>query len=224
MSEKDSVDRVTEPEAATEEELTRLQSEIAALEADIAVASLTPRQRAFIREYPVDLNATKAAIRAGYSSVPASAGLLGHLLLKNPIIKGAINKALEDRAARIGMTQDTVIAEMAALATSSVDHYYIDDEGQVQLQPGAPSNAMAAIQSIKKKTRVHYGKDGEITGKDYDVEIRLWDKPTPLKLMGRHVGITAFSDRVEVTGKDGEPIVTKIIREIVDAKHDDSHS
>jgi hypothetical protein len=41
-------------------------------------------------------------------------------------------------------------------------------------------------------------------GVEHDVEVELWDKPNALKLMGRHVGL--FPDKVEVTGKDGEPL------------------
>lgn len=227
MSENGSVDPVALPEGdssmSTAEEIAKLQTEIDALEASARSEDekFTERQRAFVREYMLDLNATQAAIRAGYSS--NGAGVIGARLLSYPHVRARVDKALADRNSKIQLSHDAVVAEMATLAMSSVDHYYIDDEGQVRLSDGAPSNAMAAIQSIKKKTRVHYGKDGEITGKDYDVEIRLWDKPNPLRLMGRHVGVKAFYDRVEVTGKDGEPIVAKIIREVVDAKPD-SHS
>ena len=93
----------------------------------------------------------------------------------------------------------------------------VDDEGQLRLTDNAPSNAMAAVQSIKRKTRVYYDKEtGAVDHKEYDVEIKLWDKPGPLKLIGRHVGVKAFHDRVEVTGEDGKPIVTRIVREVID--------
>lgn len=95
---------------------------------------------------------------------------------------------------------------MAALALSSIDHYVITDEGQVTLAEGAPPNAMAAVQSIKRKTRSYYDKVRECEVREYDVEIRLWDKPAPLKLMGRHANVKACFDRVEVTGAGGGPI------------------
>jgi hypothetical protein len=64
---------------------------------------------------------------------------------------------------------------------------------------------MAAVKSLKKKTRV--APDGTVT---YEVEFALWDKPGQLKLMGKHAGVAACSDRVEITGKDGGPIVTAL--------------
>lgn len=106
---------------------------------------------------------------------------------------------------------------MAALAMSRIDHYIVDDNGQVQLAEGAPDNAMAAIQSIKRKKTVRQDTAGNITI-TYDVEIRLWDKPQPLKLTGRHVGL--YPDRVEHVGKGGGPIeMTQVSSEELLARH-----
>ena len=168
--------------------------------------SLTPRQAAFVSEYLIDLNGTAAAIRAGYAPNSANeqaAQLLAGL--SNPAIPEAVERGKAQRLSRVNMTQDTVLHEMSLLANSDLEHYFIDDQGQVQLAEGAPDGAMRAVQSIKKKTRVHYDALGNVTGKTYDVELRLWDKPTPLKLMGKHVGLN-FSDRVEHVGKGGGPI------------------
>lgn len=96
---------------------------------------------------------------------------------------------------------------MSLLSNSRIDHYIVDDDGQVQLAEGAPDGAMAAIQSIKRKKTVKETKDGELIV-TYDVEIRLWDKPASLKLMGRHVGL--FPDRVEVTGAGGGPLAVVV--------------
>ena len=93
---------------------------------------------------------------------------------------------------------------MSLLAMSRIDHYVVSDEGQVELAEGAPDGAMAAVQSIKRKCKIFRDKEGHETHREYDVEIRLWDKPQPLKLTGRHVGL--YPNRVEVTGKDGGPI------------------
>lgn len=177
---------------------------------------LNPRQRRFVEEFLVDLDGAKAAIRAGYSAHTASSIATGYLL-KHPLILAAIERRKLYRAARVGISQETVINETAALALSRLDHYVIDDQGQVQLAPGAPDDAMAAVQSIKRKVRVHYDKDGNVTGKDYETELKLWDKPNPLKLIGRHVGL--FPDRVEHTGKDGGPIsITEVRSVIVDPR------
>ena len=158
---------------------------------------LNTRQRAFVAEYVQDFNATQAAIRVGYSS--ATAGSIAGQLLQTPKIREAIDTASAVRTARTDFKGDKVVAEMSALAHSDLSHYVIDDLGNVTLADGAPPDAMKAVQSIKKKIKTTV-KDGASTT-EYDVELRLWDKPTPLKLMGRHVGL--FPDKVEVTGPGG---------------------
>ena len=161
---------------------------------------LTQRERRFVEEYLVDLSTPKAAVRAGYAASTAE-----HWpFLSQPHIRAAVDQALAERTARTNVTADRVLSETSLLAMSRMDHYYIDDEGQVSLAEGAPPDAMAAVQSIKRKVRVLYGKDGEEIGKEYECELRLWDKPQPLKLLGRHVGL--FADRLEVTGAGGGPI------------------
>jgi hypothetical protein len=75
---------------------------------------------------------------------------------------------------------------------------------------------MRAIQSIKRKKTVREDKAGTVTI-TYDVEIKLWDKPSPLKLMGKQHGL--FPDKMELTGKNGAPleVVSRIERVIVPA-------
>lgn len=68
---------------------------------------LTPKQAAFVREYLVDLNATQAATRAGYSK--ATANEQGARLLANASVKEAIAKAQQKRASKVELTAETVI-------------------------------------------------------------------------------------------------------------------
>ncbi len=177
---------------------------LAALEEDSAQLeeSLNHRQRAFVREYLIDLNASQAAIRAGYSA--ATAGQIGAELLKHPKIAPAIERGKASRAARVGVTQEQVLAEMSVLANACVENYVIADDGTVKPAPGAPEGVMGAIQSVKRKLKIFKNREGEETGREYDVELRLWDKPGSLKLMGRHVGL--FPNTVELTGAGGGPI------------------
>src|SRR5580765_5000474 len=158
--------------------------------------ALTPQQEFFVQEFLIDVDAAKAALRAGFN--PG----YGTHLLKTPYIANRLRVAMAQRLARIGATQDTVLHELSMLALSDITHYVIDDEGHVELAPGAPSGAMKAVQSVKRKVRIHYNKEGEIVGKDYDLELRLWDKPGSLKLLGKHAGLN-FSDRMEVSGANG---------------------
>lgn len=68
---------------------------------------LTPKQAAFVREYLVDLNATQAAIRAGYSK--KTAGQIGEQNLKKLEVQQAIAKGQEKRSAKVELTAEVVI-------------------------------------------------------------------------------------------------------------------
>lgn len=172
--------------------------------------ALTTRQQAFVHEYLVDLNGAQAAIRAGYAE--DSAAVQAARLLSDDNIRAIVERNKAQRMARVGISADAVVNEIAVLANSSVDHYFVDDFGNLKPTEDAPEGAMRAIASVRKKIR--HAKDGSIT---YEVEFRLWDKPGSLKLFGKHAGVKACFDKVEVTGKDGGPIetVTEIRRVVV---------
>ena len=71
------------------------------------MAKLTPKQQRFVDEYLIDLNATQAAIRAGYS--PKTAEQQGFQLLKKTSVSDAIEQAQQERQKRTMVTQDDVI-------------------------------------------------------------------------------------------------------------------
>ena len=75
---------------------------------------LTDKQQRFVEEYMVDLNATQAAIRAGYS--PNTAAEQGYDHLRKPQIQLAIEKARREQQERTGITADRVLREIAAVA------------------------------------------------------------------------------------------------------------
>lgn len=144
--------------------------------------TLGPNQARFVAEYLVDLNATQAAIRSGYSAKTAESQ--GSTLLRNPKVAAAVAAGKAKRTTRTAITQDQVLRELALLAFSDVNHYLIDDNGKLMLADGAPKHASRAVSSIKRRTRTD--PDGAVT---HEVELKLWDKPGPLKLAGRHVGL-----------------------------------
>lgn len=69
--------------------------------------ALTAKQQAFVREYLIDLNATQAAIRAGYSA--KTAGAIGEENLRKPEITAAVQEAMDARAQRTEITADYVL-------------------------------------------------------------------------------------------------------------------
>ena len=78
------------------------------------MAKLTPKQARFCEEYLVDLNATQAAIRAGYSV--ESAGSIGSENLTKPEIRARIETAMAERSKRTGINADRVLRELGRIA------------------------------------------------------------------------------------------------------------
>ena len=81
--------------------------------------SLTPKQALFVEQYLIDLNATAAAKRAGYSEKTAEQQ--GYQLLQKPSVQQAVEEAKEIRSERTGVTQDEVIAGLRKEATLEGD-------------------------------------------------------------------------------------------------------
>lgn len=146
---------------------------------------LTPKQRQFVREYLVDLNATKAAIRAGYSEQWANK--IGPRLVGKSRFRRAIREAMEVRAAKTELTAEQVIREIKLLAFSNHSDYQVDDSGAMKLRPHADPGALRAISSIERTYRTHGKGDDKET--EVKVKYRLWDKPSSLKLLCEHLGI-----------------------------------
>lgn len=76
--------------------------------------ALTPKQQRFVQEYLIDLNATQAAIRAGYSV--KSADKIGSQLLGKAGVSQAIEAAQTRRKERTELTQDWVVERLRAEA------------------------------------------------------------------------------------------------------------
>lgn len=89
---------------------------------------MTKKQKRFVEEYLIDLNATQAAIRAGYS--PATAKEIGCENLTKPNISEAIAKAMAERSRRTGVNQDRVLQELDDLQTHDPDLYRVARQGR----------------------------------------------------------------------------------------------
>ncbi len=147
--------------------------------------ALTKKQKIFCDEYLIDLNATQAAIRAGYSV--ESAGSIGNENLKKPEIRACIEKAMAERSKRTGINADRVLRELARIAfVNAADVINFDN---ATIAEGASEDDTAAIASVKVKTIPT--ADGE----GVEREIRLADKIKALELCGKHLGM--FKDDPE---------------------------
>lgn len=83
------------------------------------MVKLTQKQKRFVDEYLIDLNATQAAIRAGYSE--KSAARIAVELLNKTQVSEFLQKALKQRAERTEITQDRVLCELANIAFCKVE-------------------------------------------------------------------------------------------------------
>ena len=156
---------------------------------------MTAKQRRFVEEYLIDLNATQAAIRAGYKV--ESAQQMGSENLSKPVINTAIERAMAAQSRRTGVTADRVIRELARIAFVNPNEVIDTRTGGVR-QSASPDD-LAAIQAVKVK---QMDLDN---GTSIEREVRLNDKMKALELLGKHLGM--FKDKVDV-GMDGELKIT----------------
>ena len=159
----------------------------------MARQGLTPKQRDFAREYLVDLNATQAAIRAGYS--PNWADRTAHRLVEKSRVKRYIAELKEERAARTEVTADRVIRELALVAFSNVADYEVTDRGNLKARAQANRGAVRAVSSFKRKIRKVPGTEDV---HDIETEVKLWDKLGALKLLAAHLGIVTPAERPDL--------------------------
>lgn len=171
---------------------------------------LTPKQQRFVEEYLIDLNATQASIRAGYSAKTAEQQ--GPRLLGNVGVAAAIKKGREKLSERAGITAEKVVAEYAKLGFANMLDY-------IRIQDGSPVVDMSAI------TRDHGAAIGEVTSEVYmertgdednpvtpvkRTKFKLADKKGALDSLAKHLGM--FTEKHEHSGPGGGPMeLTQII-------------
>jgi phage terminase small subunit len=161
---------------------------------------LTAKQRRFVEEYLVDLNASAAARRAGYSARRADQQGLENL--RKPEIAAAIQAAMEERGRRTEITADRVLLELARIAFFDPRKLFNPD-GSPKALHELDDDTAAAIAGLEVLEEFDgHGEDRIQIGvvKKYKVA----DKNTALTNAMRHLGL--YKDKVELTGKNGGPV------------------
>ena len=137
---------------------------------------LTPKQEKFVQEYLIDLNATQAAIRAGYSERTAKS--IGQENLTKPDIAAAIEAAQAEVSKRTEITQEWVLLNLKTVAERCMQSAPVLDRKGLQvfvenaegdIVPAYTFNSMGATRS--------------------------------LELLGKHIGM--FGDSLKVSGELG---------------------
>ena len=137
------------------------------------MAKLTDRQKRFVAEYLVDLNATAAAKRAGYKDPN-----IGRQLITKNNVSAEIAKRRDELQSKLAITQETVLQELAAIAfASGTDFVTVTGAGLLDVKPTSQvsKEKLPAIAGIK------YSQNG--------IEIKLHDKVRALELLGKHLGV-----------------------------------
>jgi phage terminase small subunit len=159
---------------------------------------LTPKQQRFVDEYLIDLNATQAAIRAGYSA--KNADKIGPELLGKTRVAEAIRRAKEKRSARTEIKADRIVKELARIAfldarkvmkwgPDGVTFHDSDELGEDE----------AAVVTEASQT---------VTENGGTIRVKLADKIGALTLLGKHLGM--FIDKVQVDGT-GRLLIEEIV-------------
>lgn len=153
------------------------------------MVKITGKQTAFVAEYLVDLNATQAAIRAGYSTKTAYSA--GQRLLKNVEVQKAIAEAQVKRTERTEITADRVVSELAKIAFADPRDLMEWGPNGVRLKDSADltEEQAASVAEVSETTT----KDGG------SLRLKKHDKVKALELLGRHMGM--FKDKVEMSGE-----------------------
>ena len=146
---------------------------------------LTNKQILFCQEYVVDLNATAAAIRAGYSK--KSAKVIGSENLTKPDIKDKIEELMLDKRIYSNLSEDLILKELQSLGFYSIKTF-VNEDNTIKNLSDLSVDQLRPVVGIKVKvTTTRIGED--VTATDVTTELKLADKRATLIDLGRHLGI-----------------------------------
>lgn len=162
---------------------------------------MTEKQRRFVQEYLIDLNATQSAIRAGYS--PKRAAEIGHQLLQKTTVLNAIKEEQEKREKRVGISQDYVLNNLVEVIERSMQRApvcdsrgnHVEDEEGRNIWQFDGKNANKGLELLGRHLGLFQGngtgrpdshkkileryRNGEISLKDAALEFEINNLPLP---------------------------------------------
>ena len=170
---------------------------------------LTPKQQRFVDEYLIDLNATEAAIRAGYSK--KTARQVGSQNLAKLNIMAAVNEAKAKRAERTNINADWILNRLADEAEADLADLYDEVTGALK-----PVHQWPVIWRQGLIAGVDVFEEFEGTGKNRikigeTTRVKVSDRVRRLELIGKHIKVSAFEDRVQHDVSEG---LAQLLQEI----------
>jgi phage terminase small subunit len=168
---------------------------------------VTPKQLRFVEEYLIDLNATQAAIRAGYESKNADVVASQNLARTDVALR--INERIQERSKRAEITADRVLVELGKLAFVNMADFY-----------DMTSNGTPVL-NLSKITRDQAAALTEITVEDTPngqrVKFKLADKRAALVDLAKHLGIMTDKSELKVT-HSLEELIGRSLKTVTDAR------
>lgn len=174
------------------------------------MSSLNAQQLRFVQEYLIDLNATQAAIRAGYSAKTAHSQ--GPRLLENVGVQKAIADAQYKRAKATAIDAAWVLKRLSEEAEADMADLY-DEAGQLKPIKDWPliwrQGLIAGVDIAEETVTV----DGKTEKRAVVRKVRVSDRVKRLELLGKHISINAFREQVGHGDPDGNPLPASDVSE-----------
>ena len=176
----------------------------------MAKKKLSPMRQRFVAEYLKDLNATQAAMRAGYSE--RTSYVQGPRLLGEPEVKAAIDAGIARRNKRLEISQDRIVKELAKIGLADIKDYLSYRTAMTQVgvdDDGTPIIDYAPVIELIPSEDVDGTVVQEVSlSQKGTFSFKLQDKMKALELLGRHLGL--FTDNVNLAGEVAVKVVDDI--------------
>lgn len=160
---------------------------------------MSPKQQRFVEEYLIDLNATQAAMRAGYSAKTANEQ--GSRLLANVNVAQAIAKAKTERSERTGVDAAWLLSRLAKETDADLADLF-NDEGSLRPIHEWPLIWRQGLVSGIEVEELYEGRGEARENIGRLHKVKLSDRVKRLEMIGRHIDVQAFKETVKVEGLD----------------------
>ena len=160
---------------------------------------LTPKQARFVEEFLLDLNATQAAIRAGYSA--KNADKIGSQNLQKPEVRAAIDAAKDARSERAQIDGIWVLQRLVEECEADLADLYDDDGALLPVNDWPLIFRQGLVQGMEVE-ELFEGQDRERVHIGRVRKIKLDSRIKRIELLGKHVRVNAFQEQVNMTGLD----------------------
>ena len=177
---------------------------------------LTDKQALFCKEYLIDLNATQAAIRAGYSEKTAKE--MGYENLTKPHILEEVQRLMKKRSEKVELTANDVLREIKDLLSTDItdvaeiitkETIARDHKGNIMYDengdPITETYQMMRLKDTSQMSPAAIKSISEIGHNAHGLYIKRYDKQKTIEQAGRHLKL--FTDKVEVDIKSMPKVV-----------------